>query len=83
MATLNIRNLPKEVHARLRLRAARANRSMEAEARAILTEACRPGEDARPRESLTEWVARLYGGRKPSAVVDSFLAERRVETGDE
>ncbi|MBP7866124.1 MAG: plasmid stabilization protein [Acidobacteria bacterium] len=83
MATLNIQNLPTEVHARPRLRAARANRSMEAEARAILTESCRPEEDARPRESLAEWVNRLYGGQKPSGVVDAFLAERREETGDE
>jgi plasmid stability protein len=36
MATLNIRRLPDEVHARLRLHAARAGRSMEAEARAIV-----------------------------------------------
>ena len=35
MPVLNIRNLATEVHARLRMRAALANRSMEAEARAI------------------------------------------------
>ena len=39
MATLNIRNLPDEVHRRLRLRAAEHGRSMEAEARAILAAA--------------------------------------------
>ena len=33
MAVLNIRNLPDEVHAKLRVRAAKAGRSMEAEAR--------------------------------------------------
>ena len=37
MAVLNIRNLPDEVHVKLRVRAAKAGRSMEAEAREILT----------------------------------------------
>ncbi len=41
MAVLNIRNLPEDVHARLRVRAAEAGRSMEAEAREILTTVCR------------------------------------------
>jgi plasmid stability protein len=36
MAILNVRNLPDDVHAKLRVRAAKAGRSMEAEARAIL-----------------------------------------------
>lgn len=39
MATLTIRNLDDEVKKKLRLRAARHNRSMEAEARAILAKA--------------------------------------------
>ena len=43
MAILNIRRLSDGVHARLRVRAARAGRSMEAEAREILARAC--GED--------------------------------------
>ncbi len=38
MATLTIRGLDEEVHARLRIRAAQHGRSMEAEVRAILTE---------------------------------------------
>jgi plasmid stability protein len=38
MATLTIRGLDPEIHARLRVEAARHGRSMEAEARAILTE---------------------------------------------
>ena len=40
MAILNIRKLPDDVHARLRLRAAHNGRSMEAEARDILERAC-------------------------------------------
>ena len=38
VATLTIRGLAEEVHARLRVRAARNGRSMEAEVRAILEE---------------------------------------------
>ena len=46
MAILNIRRLSDDVHARLRIRAARAGRSMEAEAREILARACAGGYDA-------------------------------------
>jgi antitoxin FitA len=38
MATLTVRGLAAELHARLRVRAARNGRSMEAEVRAILEE---------------------------------------------
>lgn len=41
MATLTIRNLPDEVHTRLRVRAAKAGVSMEAEARSLLEQATR------------------------------------------
>ena len=41
MATLNVRRLPEDVHAKLQVRAAKAGRSMEAEARLILAEAVR------------------------------------------
>jgi len=44
MAALSIRGLDDDVRERLRLRAARHGRSMEAEARAILTEAVREPE---------------------------------------
>ena len=80
MAALNIRNLPDEVHRELRLRAARHNRSMEAEARAIL------GEVRKPRKSTEEvvravlaWVDDVYGPNKPKGVVDELIRERREE----
>ena len=85
MATLNIRNLPDEVHRRLRVRAAGHGRSMEAEARAILAVACAQ-EDQGPAHSesamarakrLQAFVDKLYGGRKPKNVVDDLIAERR------
>jgi plasmid stability protein len=56
MATLNIRNLPDEVHGRLRVRAAEHGRSMEAEARSILTEACVP--EANPPATPEQAVAK-------------------------
>jgi plasmid stability protein len=84
MAVLNIRNLPDDVHARLRIRAAKAKRSMEAEARSILIEACRQEE---PRtvtaEELQAWVDQLYGGNKPTNVVDQLIQERRAEAARE
>lgn len=46
MAALNIRNLDETVKRRIQLRAAHHGRSMEAEARAILTEAVREPADS-------------------------------------
>jgi plasmid stability protein len=77
MAVLTIRNVPEEVRARLRLRAAKAGRSVEAEIRAMLADASSRDEEARPASSLQEWVDRLYGKRKPRRVVDTLIAERR------
>lgn len=78
MAVVNIRNLPDEVRDRLRVRAARAGRSMEAEARAILTAACGEERD-RSAGDLAEWVDRLYHRKKPKRVVADLIAERRRE----
>jgi antitoxin FitA len=46
VAAVSIRNLDERVKARLRVRAARHGRSMEAEMRAILTEAVTEPEEA-------------------------------------
>jgi len=81
MAVLTIRNVPEEVRARLRLRAARAGRSTEAEARAILAAACLRDETARPLAELRSWVDQLYHGKKPRGVVAELIAERRREAG--
>jgi hypothetical protein len=81
MAVLNIRNLPDDIRDRLRVRAARRGRSMEAEARAILTAAVSDSDtDPQAPSSLPDWVDRLYGKRKPKAVVDALIAERRRES---
>jgi len=80
MAILNIRNLSDEVHRRLRIRAARKGRSMEAEARAILTEACSEENTNQPAATLPDWVDSLYGNKKPRNVVEWFISERRKES---
>ena len=83
MATLNIRNLPDPVHARLRLRAASGGRSMEAEARDILTNACRPAADSTQLQELQDLVDRLYGDSKPEHVVVDLIADRRQQALEE
>ena len=83
MAALNIRNLPSEVHARLRVRAAKAGRSMEAEARSILIEACKIEQPSLLPTALQAWVDELYDNRKPFNVVDTLLSERRQEAKQE
>jgi plasmid stability protein len=80
MATLNIRRLPEDVHAKLRVRAAKAGRSMEAEARRILTEAVQqPEQKPVDLAELRAFMLRLYGGKLPTGVVDDLIAERRRE----
>ena len=83
MPTLNIRNLSEAVHRRLRIRAAQAGRSMEAEARAILTAACSEGRSKWAPADLQAWVVELYGGAKPRRVVDALIRERRREASRE
>ena len=80
MATLNIRKLPEDVHAKLRVRAAKAGRSMEAEARMILAQAVRQPEP-KPVDltELRAFMRRLYAGKLPTGVVDDLIAERRRE----
>lgn len=68
MAVLSIRNLSDEVHRRLRLRAARHGRSMEAEARAILAEAVIADEPLSPAE-LQRWVAEKLRGTSGQGMV--------------
>ena len=62
MSAVSIRNLDDRVKERLRLRAARHGRSMEAEMRAILTEAVRePGEEKGLLPVLMERFSELGG----------------------
>jgi plasmid stability protein len=66
MPTLIVRDLPDEVLARLGVRAAKAGRSMEAEARAILATAVAQEGEGVDAADLQSFVGSLYGGRKPS-----------------
>ncbi|MGH8558914.1 MAG: FitA-like ribbon-helix-helix domain-containing protein [Methylococcales bacterium] len=81
MPTLTIRNLPDQVHAALRLQAAQHGLSMEAEARKILTEACK--SDKKPVTGLQQLVDQLYAGKKPANVVEHLIKERRMEANRE
>jgi plasmid stability protein len=59
MATLTIRKVDAAVKERLRLRAARHGRSMEAEARTILSEAVAADRD-QPEPNLAEAIRRRF-----------------------
>lgn len=83
MASITVRNLPDEVRKRLRQRAARAGRSMEAEIREILKDASLTEDRAASSQGLREWVERLYSGKKPTGVVDELIAERRRQAASE
>jgi antitoxin FitA len=83
MATLSIRALPDAVRDRLRVRAARAGRSMEAEARAILIETCTEEEPVYSVTDLQQWVDDLYGASRPADVTGELIAQRRAEASRE
>jgi len=89
MATLTIRNLPDEVQQALREIAAANGRSMEAEARAVLTgavDAARkrrsPKDHAEALRNLQKMMEKVKP-KKGDSLVDEFLAERRAMWGEE
>lgn len=63
MAAISVRGLNEDVAARLKVRAARHGRSMEAEVRAILTDSLAGGEDDQPNlgQAIRERFAELGG----------------------
>ena len=83
MANLTIRNVPDDIRTRLRVRASRNGRSMEAEARAIIAGAVdvpSPADLPHAVAQLQDWVAR--SGKKKSKfagdkALDAFIKERR------
>lgn len=97
MATLTVRNIPDDQHAALRVRAAKAGRSMEEEVRVMIAEAVAKGESshAPPREAeilakadaaaeaLRAALREANGGRLPTGMVDALIAERRAEVARE
>ena len=88
MATLTIRNLPDPVRDRLRLRAAKRGRSMEAEAREVLAQAVAPDSAsmsaaevaARMRRAQAIIRARIDPSR---SLVDELIEQRRRESAEE
>ncbi|MFM9863412.1 MAG: FitA-like ribbon-helix-helix domain-containing protein [Micropepsaceae bacterium] len=86
--TLTIRGLPAKDYDRLRKRAAESKRSMEAEARAIMSEALAP----RPRKKVDkEWLKKLQDlvaqttkKRGPGNLLsEEFMRDRRKMWGEE
>lgn len=71
MSTLTVRNLDKDLKARLRVRAAQHGRSMEAEAREIL------------REALTSRQARDLGARIHERLAGLGLDELEIPSRTE
>jgi plasmid stability protein len=77
MATLTIRNVDSGVKDRLRIRAARNRRSLEAELRIIIAEAA--GSEAREEVNLAEAIRRLFA---PLGGVDDLQPHPYVTAGD-
>jgi plasmid stability protein len=73
MASITIRNLPKETHRALRIRAAEHGRSMEAEARAIIDAAVRPSARLKLGTALVEAF-------RPAGGVDLDIERDRTPT---
>jgi plasmid stability protein len=82
MATLTIRNLPDELHAALRVRAARNGRSMEAELREMIARFIENGDALLDRAEALRRVeaARALVSRRiaqDDRLLDTFVAERQ------
>ena len=73
MATITVRNLPPEVQRRLKQRAADNNRSMEAEARAILAAA------VAERQLGEAWVTAMSPFRGEDIALPERSAPRSVD----
>jgi antitoxin FitA len=73
MATIVIRNVDAELHARLKASASDHGRSMEAEARSRLRDSL-AGETAAPRQTLGQAMRALFG---PLGGVELELPDRR------
>jgi plasmid stability protein len=87
MATLTIRSLPEKDYERLRKRAAERKRSMEAEARAIMSEALTPQMNKTDKDWLKKLQALVAKTTKKRGQGDllseEFLRERRQMWGEE
>ncbi|MCP4755571.1 MAG: plasmid stabilization protein [Proteobacteria bacterium] len=76
MATLTIRNLDEEIKRQLRIQGAKHNRSMEAEARAILQKALSTTDSKTGLASMIREIVTPYGG------IDLGLPDRKKDASD-
>lgn len=74
MPSITVRNLPEETHRALRVRAAMAGRSTEAEVRVILENAARPDGRIKLGSLLAE-IGQQVGGFELEIERDKSLAE--------
>jgi len=84
MATLNIRKIPDDLYARLRVRAAEEGESMEGFVRARLdrligTEMGFPPDRPRTVEEAQARLDRLFGGERPKGLVEELERVREEE----
>ncbi|MCR9218787.1 MAG: hypothetical protein NXI21_01030 [Alphaproteobacteria bacterium] len=88
MATLNVRNIPEDLYARLRIRAAEAGESMEGFVRARLDLLIEPATaEARPSRPRTvrevrARLDRLFGEDRPTDLMETLKAMREEERRD-
>lgn len=86
MKTITIRNLSEDAHDRLRQRAARNRRSMEAEARALIEGLDAPAEPVldldRLRRLQDRAIAAFGGPGETQGEVDRFLRGRAESWGE-
>ena len=76
MASIIVRNLPDETKERLRQRAIRHRRSLEAEVRSILERAAQAGEAASdPIEPFPDWFIRMT---RPGVDLDPAIDANRT-----
>ncbi len=74
MSSITVRNLPEETHRALRVRAAMAGRSTEAEVRAILESVARPQDRVKLGSLLAE-IGQQAGGFELETERDKSSAE--------
>lgn len=79
MAILTVRNVPEEIHRALRLRAARAGRSTEAEVRAILEAAVKPERRVLMGDALAALGRRVGLRSEDIATIETAHRERPAE----
>lgn len=77
MAVITIRKVSDEVYGRLRKRAKRKKRTVEAEVRDIIARAVAAEDVMEHVGRVQALVDELYQGRKPKRQVEALIAERR------